>query len=163
MKILKTFLLIALTACLMFSCEEDDEGDDKVVRTFEVHELAGDWEATTAGINSTYGLDVNILADDGAVSLTVENDGRCTFTIAPADREAYTMSGTMFWENDDGEDVFGIEYDDYPGDYAYYGVSYSSTVFHMGWDGSDDPNAVYDFNNEGKLEDGFLDFRFVRD
>ena len=162
MKILRLLFLVSLTACLTCSCEDDDS--DSEVRTFEVNELAGNWEATRAEIVRSDGAHVDILADEGAVSLIVKSNGRCTFTIDPAEREAYKMSGRMFWEQDDGEDVFAIEYDDYPGDFAYYGVSLTSTTFIMGWDGgSADPNGEYDFNNDGLMEDGIMDFSFVRE
>lgn len=122
-------VLILFVAC---SCSEDDSLRVTEGGPFEISELAGNWEATFAFfVRDSDEMSVDIVADGGSLSLTVQSNGRCTFTIDPVDREAYKVSGEMFWELYEGDYFFAIEYDDYPGDWASYGATLTNTTFNM--------------------------------
>ncbi len=91
-------LSLFIIALITFGCSSSD--DDSEGNTegdpFEISELAGNWEATSASFwRATDGLLEELVADGGSVTLTVQSNGRCTFTIDPFDREAYTASGKM--------------------------------------------------------------------
>ena len=163
MKFYKIILLFTLATCLTFSCSKD-ESESELVKEggpFAISELTGNWEATSAGFyRASDGLEVNIIADGGSLTLTVQSNGRCSFTIDPIDREAYTVSGEMFWELYEGDYFFAIEYDDYPGDWASYGATLTDTTFNM-FGGPD--SGEYDFNNDGTTESARLSFEFIRD
>lgn len=151
-------VLILFVAC---SCSEDDSLRVTEGGPFEISELAGNWEATFAFfVRDSDEMSVDIVADGGSLSLTVQSNGRCTFTIDPVDREAYTVSGEMFWELYEGDYFFAIEYDDYPGDWASYGATLTNTTFNM-FGGPD--SGEYDFNNDGTTESARLGFEFIRD
>ena len=145
---------------VVFSCSKDDSELVKEGGPFEISELAGNWEATSAFFGrDSDDMSVDIIADGGSLSLTVQSTGRCTFTIDPVDREAYTVSGEMFWELYEGDYYFAIEYDDYPGDWASYGATLTDTTFSM-YGGPD--SGEYDFNNDGTTESARIGFVFER-
>ena len=160
MKIFKITLLIVLTICLTSSCGGDDSGLVKEGGPFEISELAGNWEATSAFFtNKNDNESLDIVADGGSVSLTVQSNGRCTFTIDPVDRESYMESGEMFWELFEGEYFFSIIFDDFPGDWSSFGATLTTTTFRM--NGGPD-SGEYDFNNDGTSESASLGFTFIR-
>jgi len=159
---IKTFLFS--TALLLFvslSCSDEDSERVTEGGPFEISELAGDWVANYAFfVRDSDQMSVDIVADGGSLSLTVQSNGRCTFTVAPADREVYTVSGEMFWELYEGDYFFSIEYDDHPGDWGSYGATLTDTTFNM--NGGPD-SGEYDFNDDGTTESCSLGFEFIRD
>jgi hypothetical protein len=146
---------------IAFSCSKKD--DSELVKEggpFKISELAGNWEATSAFFGrDNDNVSVDIIADGGSLFLTVQSSGRCIFTVDPFDREAYTVSGEMFWELYEGDYFFAIEYDDYPGDWASYGAILTDTIFTMNG-GSD--SGEYDFDNDGTSESARIGFEFIR-
>ena len=86
----KLISLGALATCLTFSCGED--GELELVKKggpFEISELAGNWEATTADyFRASDRLEEDIIDDGGSLSLIVQSNGRCAFTIDQVDRDA---------------------------------------------------------------------------
>jgi hypothetical protein len=160
---IKTLVLSAAVLILFFatSCGEDDSELVKEGGAFKISELAGNWEATSAFFSSdaNTNVSVDIIADGGFVSLTVQSTGTCTFTINPVDHEAYTVSGEMFWELYEGEYYFAIAWDDYPGDWASYGATLTDTTFGM--NGGPD-TGEYDFDNDGTSESARIGFAFIR-
>jgi len=167
MKKFKIILLVALTTCLTFSCGEDDsEGDTKLVKEggpFEFSELAGTWEGTNTYFSRPFSNDgVNIVADGGSVSLTVQSNGKCTFTINPVDCEAYTESGEMFWELGDEGDYIEIVWDGSPPDEGSgFNAELTDTNFSL-WCGPEEC-VEYDFNCDGTPEPATLSFSFIRE
>ena len=160
--------LIFSSGLLLFvasSCSKDDsEGDTELFKEggpFEFSELAGNWEATGALFLRPFSNlgGAEIIGDGGSVSLTVQNNGKCTFTIDPFDCEAYTESGEMFWELYEGDYYFAIKWDAYPDDWATYGATHTDTTFFMNG-GSD--AGEYDFDNDGTSESAGLNFAFIR-
>jgi len=156
---IRTFLFI--TVLILFvapSCNKDESELVKEGGPFKISELAGNWEATSAFFGNE-NVTKNIIEDGGSLSLTVQSSGRCTITIAPDDREAYTESGEMFWELYEGDYYFAIKWDSYPDDWSTYGATYTATTFSMngGFD-----SGEYDFDNDGASEAAGLNFEFIR-
>ena len=155
--------LVFSTVVILFvatSCGEDDSELVKEGGDFAISELAGNWEATSAFFSrDSDNVSVDIVADGGSLSLTVQSSGTCTFTVNPVDRDAYTVGGEMFWELYEGEYYFAIEWDDYPGDWASYGATLTDTIFTM--NGGPD-TGEYDFDNEGTPDSARIGFAFVK-
>ena len=69
----KVFLFAPLFAFLLLSCSGDDETDALVKEggSFEISELPGNWEATSATFNDGNMISVNIIDEGGSVSMSV--------------------------------------------------------------------------------------------
>ncbi len=157
----KIFLFAPLFAFLLLSCSDDDETEALVKEggPFEISELAGSWEATSATFSDGNTLFIDIINDGGSVSMSVQSNGRFTLTIDPADRVAYTASGEMFWELFEGNYFFAIEWDDYPGDWDTYGATLNATTFTIN---GGVESGEYDFDNDGTFETASIGFTFIR-
>lgn len=157
----KVFLFAPLFAFLLLSCSGDDDTDALVKEggSFEISELAGNWEATSATFNDGNMLSVNIIDEGGSVSLSVQSSGKFTLTIDPSDRPSYTVSGEMFWEKWEGKYYFAIEWAAYPGDWDTYGATLTASTFTIngGFE-----SGEYDFDNDGTFETASIGFTFVR-
>ena len=170
MKNFKIILLVFLTTCMTFSCGENDsddsEGDSGLSKEggpFELSELAGNWEANLAIFTRTSdNLEEAIVGDGGSVSLTVQSNDKCTFTINPVDCEAYTESGELFWEfnSENGEYYLAIVWDDFPDDggTSFYVILFNNTFSMSCFEDC----AEYDFNCDGSPETAFLNFNFIK-
>ena len=154
----KYILLISLTA-MIFSCSSDD---DEVILTkdgrFPISELTGNWEATKAQF-SVNTISVDVVEGGGTASMSVQNNGRFTLTLDPVDRNAYTVSGEMFWEEWQQTFYFAIVWDDYPDDWDTYGHTFDGTTLSLNG-GAD--SGEYDFDNDGDMEACSVHFIFVR-
>lgn len=125
---------------------------------FEISELTGNWEATSATF-SNGNMFMDIIDQVGSVSMSVQSSGRFTLNIDPSDRPAYAVSGEMFWEKWEGKYYFAIEWADYPGDWDTYGATLTTSTFSING-GSD--SGEYDFDNDGTFETASIGFSFVR-
>ena len=149
----KVFLFAPIFAFLLLSCSGDDSDEGTITDTgpdFTISELAGSWEATqlvfTPGDANSPFEQANIIAEGGSSSMVVQSSGSFSLTINPVDREAYVVTGKMFFEDNKW---FSIEYSDSPGDWETYGATLTSTTFTM----NGGPNsAEYDFDNNGTSE-----------
>lgn len=161
MKTLSNILLfVPLFAFLVLSCSSDDTDDlVKVGGPFEISELAGNWEATSANFSDGNANFLDVIDEGGTVTLTVQSSGRFTLTIDPSDRPSYTTSGEMFWEKWEGQYYFAIEWANYPGDWDTYGATLNATTFTIngGFE-----SGEYDFDNDGNFELASIRFTFVR-
>ena len=112
MKTFIYFFLIALIS-LNFSCSKDDDDEDLLTKDgpFEISELAGTWEAAKAQF-SVNTVSVDVVEDGGTARMSVQSNGRFTLTIDPLDRDSYTVSGEMFWEEWQETFYFAIVWDD---------------------------------------------------
>ena len=121
--------------------------------------MAGSWEATTAGFfRASDGLNLDLIAEGGSLSLTVQSDGKCTFTINPIDQDSYTVSGKMLWGSFEGDEALAIVWD--AGDRSYFRwVKLTATTFNLGCTSE---CGEYDFNNNGNPEVADLAFEFIR-
>jgi len=158
---MKPYLYLVLISMLAWSlaCSSDDETDALTKDgPFNISELAGNWEVTKAQF-STNTLSVDVVADGGTASMTVQTNGHFTLTLDPVDRSAYTVRGEMFWEEWQQTFYFAIVWDDYPDDWDTYGHTYDGTTLSLNG-GAD--SGEYDFNNDGTSEACSIHFIFVR-
>jgi hypothetical protein len=168
---LKTLLFSTVLILFVVSSCSKDESESELIKEggpFAISELTGNWKATSANFwRASDGLQADIIADGGSVSLTVQSSGRCTFTVDPFDREAYTVSGEMFWglyvdEDDDDEEfeALVIVWDDSPDDRSSFrSLELTDTTFNIGCTSE---CGEYDFNNNGTYETADLVFGFIR-
>ncbi len=159
MKSFKYILFISLLS-LTFSCNSDDDevGDLLKDGRFPISELAGTWEATKAQF-SVGGVSVDVVENGGTARMSVQSNGRFTMTLDPVDRNAYTVSGEMFWEEWQQTLYFAIVWDDYPGDWDTYGETFDGTT--LSFNGGAD-TGEYDFDNDGDMESCSIHFILVR-
>ena len=161
--VFSTVLIFFITS----SCSKDESESEVFTEggggPFAISELTGNWEATSAGfLRISDNLWVEIIQPGGSLSLTVQSDGRCTFAVDPVDREAYTVSGKMFWGSYDGNDALAIVWDDNPDEPSFFpttGIELTSTTFNLGCLSE---CGEYDFNNNGNPEVADLAFEFIR-
>ena len=144
---------------LTFSCNSDDDEDvlNKDGR-FPISELAGNWEATKAQF-SVNTISVDVVEDGGTARMSVQSNGRFTLTLDPVDRNAYIVSGEMFWEKWEQTYYFAIVWDVDQDDWDTYGYTYDGTTLSLNG-GAD--TGEYDFNNDGDMETCSAHFIFDR-
>ncbi len=158
MKLFRYIFLITLIS-LFYTCNsEDDESALSKDGPFLISELAGTWEATKAQF-SVNTVSVDVVEEGGTAQMSVQSDGRFTLTMDPVDRDAYTVSGEMFWEEWQQTFYFAIVWDDYPDDWDTYGHTYNGTTLSLnGGTGT----GEYDFDNDGNMESCSVHFIFIR-
>ncbi|WP_117880488.1 hypothetical protein [Aureibaculum luteum] len=156
------YLFLILLISLTFSCSSDDDDDNENLLTkdgtFQISELAGTYEATSAQF-SVSGTSVDVVEDGGTVEMTVQSNGSFTITINPVDRNEYTISGEMFWEPFNQTFYFAIVWDDNLDEWDTYGHTYDGTTLSL--NGGTD-SGEYDFNNDGNMQSCTVHFIFVR-
>ena len=144
---------------LAFSCNTDDD-EDVLIKDgrFPISELAGTWDATKAqfSVNTT---SVDVVEDGGAALMSVQSNGRFTLTLDPVDRNAYTVSGEMFWEEWQQTYYFAIVWDDDQDDWDTYGHTFDGTTLSLNGGAN---TGEYDFNKDGDMETCSVHFIFVR-
>ncbi|MCA0133528.1 hypothetical protein [Winogradskyella alexanderae] len=153
------YFLLVLFIPFVIACSSDDE-DENLTKNgpFPLSELAGNWEASKAQF-SVSTTSVDIVEDGGTTLMSVQSNGRFTITLNPVDRNSYTVSGEMFWEEWQQTFYFAIIWDDYPNDWDTYGHTYDGTNFTL--NGGPD-TGEYDFDNDGDLESCTVHFIFNR-
>ena len=161
MKTYTKILVNVLFYFLIFSCGSDDgEVFSQTGPAFSISEMAGSWEATEAGFIPAVAHDpedqVGLILEGGSVSMVIQSNGRFTININPADRDSYSYTGRMFFE--DGE-FFAMEFDKYPGDYDYWFVRLTATTLELN---GGDTAGEYDFDNDGVFEAASVFLRFIR-
>jgi hypothetical protein len=155
-------LVLSISTILASSCSKDEPESELVKEggPFEFSELAGNWKSTLAYfLRTSDNLEVEVVGDGGSVSLTVQSNGKCTFTIDPFDCEAYTESGEMFWELYDEEYNLEIVWNDFPDESSSFRAELTDIGFHMQCFYE---CAEYDFNCDGTPETADLSFFFIR-
>ena len=152
------YCFLFLMIPLIYACStDDDESALSKEGPFLISELAGTWEATKAQF-SVNTVSVDVVDDGGTVQMSVQPNGRFTITLDPLDRDAYTVSGEMFWEEWQQTFFFAIVWDDYPDDWDTYGHTFDGTTLSLnGGNGT----GEYDFNNDGNAEACSVHFVFV--
>ena len=156
-----TYIFLISLISLTFSCSTDDDEDKHDLTKdgpFQISELTGTWDATKAQFSvSTNSIDV--VEDGGTALMSVQSNGRFTLTLNPVDRNAYTVSGEMFWEEWQQTFYFAIVWDDDPDDWDTYGHTYDGTTLSL--NGGTD-TGEYDFDNDGDMESCSVHFSLDR-
>jgi hypothetical protein len=159
---MKNIIFLSVLSLFIFISCGDDDSESQISSEggpFAISELAGNWEATEASFFSVVNNNsVDIVADGGSLSLSVQSNRRCTFTIDPFDREAYTVSGEMFWGNFEGDEALVIVWDDSSRS-PFRWIEFNDTTFDLGCTSE---CGEYDFDNNGNIETADLSFYFIR-
>ena len=163
---IKTLLFSTVLIFFITSSCSKDESESELVKEggpFEISELTGSWEATQGVFYSVESPNnVDIVLEGGSLSLTVQSGGRCTFIVDPVDREAYTVSGEMFWSSYEGDEALAIVWDDSPDERSSFQsqfVQLTATTFNLGCSSE---CGEYDFDNNDNFEITDLNFVFIR-
>ncbi|WP_296700614.1 hypothetical protein [Algoriphagus sp.] len=159
---MKPFLFFFLVAFIAQSSSCNTTDDDENVLSkdgpFKISELAGNWEATKAqfSVNTT---SIDVVERGGTAQMAVQANGRFTISLNPVDRDAYSVSGEMFWEEWKQTSHFTIIWDDSPGERDTYSHTYDGTTLSFnGGTGT----GEYDFNNDGTMEACSVHYIFIR-
>ena len=144
---------------LTFSCNNDDD-EEMLTKDgrFLISEIAGTWEGSKAQF-SVGTVSVDVVENGGTASMSVQSNGHFTLTLDPIDRDAYTVSGEMFWEEWQQTFYFAIVWDNEPDDWDTYGHTFDGTTLSL--NGGTD-SGEYDFNNDGDMQACSAHFIFVR-
>jgi hypothetical protein len=104
------FIVVIVSFTFFGACNKADEPS-----TEKVKEIAGTWTATSASFNGT-----DVVSEGGSVTLTIQSNGRFTFTITRPGREDMVFTGNLGFD----EQWLAVEYDTNPGEYEYYDITY---------------------------------------
>jgi hypothetical protein len=129
-----TFVSAVLLASIALLTACDKEGGKTDER---IADIAGSWTATYAAFNG-----VDVVEEGGSVTLEIKDDGRFTFTIQRPGKAPMVFKGRFGFD----EEWLEVEYDDYPGEYEYYDISYDANNLHIG------ANSEFDFDGDGSDE-----------
>jgi len=154
-----TYILFIVLISLTFSCNNDDD-EEMLTKDgrFLISEIAGTWEGSKAQF-SVGTVSVDVVENGGTASMSVQSNGHFTLTLDPIDRDAYTVSGEMFWEEWQQTFYFAIVWDNEPDDWDTYGHTFDGTTLSL--NGGTD-SGEYDFNNDGDMQACSAHFIFVR-
>ena len=136
------FIFVIAPLAFLVACNKD-----KGFSTEGIDEIAGTWTATSASFNGT-----DVIEEGGSVTLTIQNNGRFTFTIKRPGRDDMVFTGNMGFD----EEWLAVEYDTYPGEYEYYDIDYDAHNLHIG------ANSEFDFDGDGTDEEVIFFLDMVR-
>jgi len=133
-KLSHTKIMIVLLALFTFfvACSDDDENGSE-----RISEIAGNWTATKATFNGE-----DVIENGGEVTLSIQENGRFTFTIQRPDKNNLVFTGKLWFD----EEWLAVEYDTNKGEVEYYDISYDATSLHIG------ANSEFDFDGDGSDE-----------
>ena len=158
---MKPFTYIFLISLISFtiSCTSDDV-EDVLTKDgpFSISELTGNWEATKAQF-SVNTVSVDVVEDGGTARMSVQSNGRFSLTLDPVDRNVYTVSGEMFWEEWKQTFYFAIVWNDDLDEWDTYGHTFDGRTLSLNGGAE---TGEYDFNNDGEMEACSVHFNFVR-
>ena len=154
-----TYIFLISLISLSFSCGTDDE-ETVLIKDgrFQISELTGTWEATKVQF-SVNTVSIDVVEAGGTARMSVQANGRFTLSLDPVDRDAYTVSGEMFWEEWQQTFHFAIVWDEDPDDWDTYSQTFDGATLSI--NGGTD-SGEYDFNNDGDMEACSVHFIFVR-
>ncbi len=155
------FYLVALLSILLafISCGSDDEDEISLVGTnISMSDIAGSWTAISALIgNLTPGsqpVAVDVIDERGSVSLSIQSNGRYTFTIKRPTRADDIFTGPLGF---DGE-WLAVGYDDAPGEYNYWFIELSTNQNNLTLRGE----STYDFDQNDTDDPASYNLELVR-
>ena len=143
----------------LLSCSEEDEGPDCSLQgtNFSVSDISGNWTATEASFFnvSTEPIQVvDVVAEGGTVTLSIQSNGRFTLNISEADGSTTRSSGELCFE----EDILVVRFDgDAADDYEFYGIQFNGSN-NLSLSGP----AEFDFNDDGTPDQAEVDLVLVR-
>jgi hypothetical protein len=136
------FIFVIAPLAFLVACSKD-----KGFSTEGIDEIAGTWTATSASFNGT-----DVVLEGGSVTLTIQNNGRFTFTIKRPGRDDMVFTGRLGFD----EQWLAVEYDTDPGEYEYYDITYDEHNLHIG------ANSEFDFDGDDTAEEVIFFLDMVR-
>ena len=155
------YFLLGMFLCttLLTGCSEDNGDDFSLVGTnISVSEIAGSWNATQAIFSSAAtgpGMQIDVVAEGGSVTLQIQTDGRFTVTVTESGEAPDVSTGRLGFD----EDLLVISFDDDPDEFEFFGITHNEpNMTIQGGNGS----AGFDFDDDGVEETANIDFVLVR-
>ncbi|WP_411030049.1 hypothetical protein [Spongiimicrobium sp. 3-5] len=154
-----TFFLILFFN--LSSCRSDEsEGPDCSLTgaNFSVSDISGNWTATRAVFSLTATgpvQEVDIVAEGGSATLSIQSNGRFTLSILEAGEPNDTSSGNLCIDID----ILVVSFDgDAPEDYDFFGIDFIQGSNNMTIGGP----AEFDFNDDGTLQPANIQLDLIR-
>ena len=149
-------ILLSCTAC---SIGGDDDDEFSLEGTnVSVVDIAGTWNATKALFSkSATGpvMEVDVVAEGGAVTLQIQNDGRFSVAVTLPGSDPETSTGRLGFD----EDLLVISFDDDPEEFEFFSITHNEP--NLAIQGGTVYEA-FDFDGDGADEDADIDFELVR-
>ncbi|MGI9544268.1 MAG: hypothetical protein ACR2MX_13495 [Cyclobacteriaceae bacterium] len=148
-----------LCTAVITSCSEDNGDDFSLTGTnISVSDIAGSWNATQAIFSKASvgpGMQVDVVADGGSVTLQIQSNGNFTVTVTESGEAPDVSTGRLGFD----EDLLVISFDDDPDEFEFFGITHNEpNMTIQGGNGS----AGFDFDDDGVEEPANIDFVLVR-
>lgn len=151
----RTIAFVVLSLGL-YACDASDEDDfpldgDEI----SMSDIASIWRANRAAFSPSEdgpAIEVDIVAEGGSVTLSIQANGRFTLTVSPPDRPVDVSTGQLGFD----EDLLVVTYDDEPDDFELFGIQ------HAGDNLSLSGPAEYDFEGDGASEPARVELEMFR-
>ena len=161
--VVKTRRLAYLTPILLLlltfvACNKNKEEYPLNGPILSMADIAGTWNATTANFSGDE-LDaagqpkfIDIIAEGGSVTLSIQSNGRFTSTIALPGEPDNISTGQLGFD----EQWLAISFDEDPGEYEFFFIELVNNVLTLRGP------AEFDFDDDGLEEPGSLDWVMER-
>jgi len=121
------FAVILAASLLIFdSCNKGEEEYPLNGPNLSMDDIAGNWKATHANFNSDT-LFFDVIAEGGTVTLSIQSNGRFTFTITLPDEPNDVSTGQLGFD----EQWLAIGFDEDPGEYVYYFIELDKGILTL--------------------------------
>ncbi len=154
------FISCLLLSGILFNCSSEDDGPDCSLNgtIISVSQIAGSWNATRGAFFSTSSgpaFNVDVVADGGSVTLTIQTDGRFSVTVSPVGEVPTTSNGSMCFD----EDLLVIIFDSDPDEFEFFGITLNEPIMTLG---GGNGSAEFDFDGDGVDEPANIDWVLER-
>nr|WP_298792177.1 hypothetical protein [uncultured Allomuricauda sp.] len=149
---------IILVSCSLVSCSEDEGPDCSLQGTnYSVSDISGNWTATEArffNVSAEPIQVVDVVAEGGSVTLSIQSNGRFTLNITESGEPSSRSSGDLCFD----EDLLVVRFDgDAADDYEFFRITFNGTN-NLSFDGP----AEFDFNDDGTPDPADISLALVR-
>ena len=154
-----TLAFVLLIMVPLTSCTEDEGPDCSDQGTnLSISEISGNWTASSAIFSRDVGgtiQQVDVVAEGGTVTLSIQSNGRFTLNVAESDGPNDVSSGDFCFD----EELLVVRFDgDAPDDWDYFRVQLDSSndILYISGRGE------FDFDGNGMVELAEIDLELVR-
>ncbi len=152
-------LALLWVGCSLVSCSEDDEGPDCSIEgtNFSVSDISGNWTATEArffNVSTEPIQVVDVVAEGGTVTLSIQSNGNFTLNITESDGPNARSSGDLCFD----EELLVVRFDgDAPDDYELFQIQLNgaNNLFIGG-------PSEFDFNGDGTPDPADISLALTR-
>ncbi|MGB5238338.1 MAG: hypothetical protein WBM43_06230 [Flavobacteriaceae bacterium] len=153
-------LMLSLIVVPLCSCNDKggDDSDCSLQGTnLSIADISGNWVATSATFFTTSDpiQTVNVVAEGGTVTLSIQSGGGFTLNISESDGPSDSSAGDFCFD----EDLLVVRFDgDDPDDWEYYRVQLTSGNNTLSIGGP----AEFDFNGDGTPDPAEVELSLAR-